>query len=133
LTPASNRNFLVEAGALVVLIGAALGTTGSEAASLSNRDDRDHKISIVEGDATVDQVLKPQQALEGICAKGCVIRLNDNEDEEYQIEAADVVSIEDGYLYYDTPDAAPTPPPVPAPSPGVILRRRFLSQRKIDA
>jgi hypothetical protein len=117
LTPASNRIFLVEAGALVVLIGAALGTTGSEAASLANRDDRDHKISIVEGGTTVDQVLKPQQALEGICAKGCIIRLNDNEDDEYQIETTDVVSIEDGYLYYDTPDTPAAPAPAPAPPP----------------
>jgi hypothetical protein len=126
LTLAFERKTFVEAGALVVLIGAALGMAGlmitrSEAASLSNRDDRDHKITIVEGEATADQVLKPQQALEGICPKGCVVRLNDNEDDEYQIEATDVVSIEEGYLYYDTPEAAVpapgTPPTTPAPDP----------------
>jgi hypothetical protein len=125
LTPASKRKTFVEAGALVVLIGAALGTVSlmtasSEAASLSNRDDRDHKITIVEGEASADQVLKPQQALEGICPKGCVIRLNDNEDDEYQIETTDVVSIEEGYLYYDTPEAAAPTPPGTNPPPATL-------------
>ena len=40
------------------------------------------------------------------------MRLNDVEDDEYQLEANDVVAIEDGSLYYE-PDA----PGAPAPSP----------------
>jgi hypothetical protein len=114
LPPATRRKLSVGAGAAAVLIGAALGTFRSEAASLANRDDQDHKITIIEGEASADQVLKPNQALEGICPKGCVVRLNDNEDDEYQLEATDVVSVEDGYLYYDTPEA--TPPPNAAPA-----------------
>lgn len=116
MTPATKRRISVGAGAVVVLMGAALGTFSADAASLANRDDRDHKITIVEGETGADQILKPQQALEGICAKGCIIRLNDNEDDEYQLEATDVVSIEDGYLYYDTPDA--TAPAQPGTTPG---------------
>ncbi len=88
----------------LILSGASVS-----AASLANRDDKEHKITIIEGDAKADQVLKPQQSIEKICLKGCVLRLNDSEDDEYQLEAEDVVSIEDGYLYHDTPDPAATP------------------------
>jgi hypothetical protein len=93
----------------------------ASAATLANRDDKDHKVTIIEGDAKADQTLKPQQVVEKICPKGCVLRLNDSEDDEYQLEPEDMVSIEDGYLYHDTPDAAaPGAPPVaqsPAPAP----------------
>jgi hypothetical protein len=116
LTPATKRRISVGAGAAVVLMVAVLGAHRAEAASLANRDDRDHKIRIIEGETGADQILKPQQALEGICAKGCIIRLNDSEDDEYQLEATDVVSIEDGYLYYDTPDSAAPAQPGTAPA-----------------
>ncbi len=76
-------------------------------ASVTNRDDKDHKITIIEGEKKQDFTLKPNQALEGICAQGCTLRLNESEDDEYQLEATDVVSIEDGYLYYDNAEAEP--------------------------
>ena len=50
-------------------------------------------------------MVKPQEVVETVCPKACVIRLNDNEEDEYQLDAADVVSIEDGFLYYDNPEA----------------------------
>ena len=102
--------------AVLVLTGAQ-----SSAATISNRDDKEQKITIlIEGEASTDHALKPQQILEKICLKGCVVRLNDNEDDEYQLEAEDAVSIEDGYLYHDTADApaATTPPAAPPPAPG---------------
>jgi hypothetical protein len=73
--------------------------------SITNRDDKDHKLTIMEGEAKADHVLKPSQVLEGICEKGCVIRLNDSENDEYELEGSEVVSIEEGYLYYDGPEA----------------------------
>ncbi|HRK18933.1 MAG TPA: hypothetical protein PK970_08255 [Hyphomicrobiaceae bacterium] len=104
--------------AAAFVLGIAVLTVASapgSAASLTNRDDRDHKVTIVEGETKTDHVLKPMQALENICSRGCVARLNDSDDDEYQLEAADTVSIEDGYLYHDgdTPDApqpGATPP-----------------------
>jgi hypothetical protein len=97
----------------LVLSGAAVS-----AASLSNRDDKEHRVTIIEGDAKRDELLKPQQVVDKICLKGCVLRLNDSEDDEYQLEAEDLVSIEDGYLYHDTPDAQPAPgATAPAPAP----------------
>jgi hypothetical protein len=38
-----------------------------------------------------------------------VIRLNDSENDEYELQSSDVVSIEDGYLYYDGPPASAVP------------------------
>jgi hypothetical protein len=55
--------------------------------------------------------------LNGICGKGCTVHLNDDEEEEYQLEADDIVSIEEGSLYYDTPDT-PDTPAGPAPATG---------------
>ena len=80
--------------------------TAAHAVSITNRDEHDHKVTVIEGNAKTDHVLKPSQALNGICVKGCAIQLNGTEDDEYQLEASDVVSIEDGNLYYDGPDTA---------------------------
>ena len=76
---------------VVGVIGLLSSSTAAHAVSITNRDDQDHKVTIIEGDAKADHVLKPSQVLNGICAKGCTIRLDDNEDDEYQLEADDVV------------------------------------------
>lgn len=84
-------------------------------ASVTNRDDKDHKLTIIEGDKKQDFTLKPNQVLENICAQGCVLRLNDSEDDEYQLEPKDIVSIEDGYLYYDNQEGETPPEPPKKP------------------
>ena len=89
----------------VGVIGLLLSNTSAHAVSITNRDEQDHKVTIIEGELSAEHMLRPLQALNGICARGCVIRLNDSEDDEYQLAADDVVSIEDGSLYYDGPDA----------------------------
>jgi hypothetical protein len=94
------------------VIGLLSSTTAAHAVSITNRDDHDYKVTIIEGETTADRMLGSSHALNGICMKGCTIRLNDREDGEYQLEANDVVSIEDGILYYDGPA-----PDEPAPGP----------------
>jgi len=81
-----------------------LWTSDTDAATLTNRDDKDYKVTITEGEAKQERVLKPAASLEGICQKGCIIRLNDSENDEYELDGTEVVSIEDGNLYYDGPD-----------------------------
>ena len=108
------RNLLKRLAGVVGAIGLLLSSTAAHAVSITNRDDQDHKVTIVEGDTKTEHVLKPSQVLSGICAKGCTVHLNDDEEEEYQLEADDVVSIEEGNLYYDTPDT----PAGPSPAPG---------------
>ena len=93
-------------------------STAAHAVSITNRDDNDHKVTIIEGDTKADHMLKPSQVLTGVCAKGCTVRLNDDEEDEYQLEANDVVSIEEGSLYYDNPDTPAAPAPATAPKSG---------------
>jgi hypothetical protein len=110
---------------LVSIWGAAALLTNSfaaDAASITNRDDQEQKLTIVEGEATTEHTLKPAQVLENICMKGCVIRLNGSEEDEYEVEASDVVAIEEGFLYYDGPDEPQSPssgPSTPIPPGGL--------------
>lgn len=95
----------------------------ASAISLTNRDGRDHRVSVLESGGKSDHQLKPGDALASICQKGCIVRLNDSENDEYELEGDEIVSIEDGYLYYDGPIApqgeggnspgSPVPPPMP--------------------
>ncbi len=104
---------------VVALIGLLSSSTAAHAVSITNRDDQDHKVTVVEGDTKTEHTLKPAQTLTGLCAKGCTIHLNDDPEEEYLLEGNDVVSIEEGILYYDTPPDAPAAPgQTPAPAPG---------------
>ena len=90
-----------------ILAGAIAAAYCAEAAAavlLTNRDDRDYKVRIIEDDKHQDHTLRPSAALEGVCQKGCIVRLNDSENDEYELEGTEVVSIEHGYLYYDGPE-----------------------------
>jgi hypothetical protein len=95
-----------------------LSGIAAHAATITNRDDRDHKVTIIEGETRTDHTVKPSQVLSDVCTKGCTVRLNDDEDEEYQLEANDVVSIEEDSLYYDNPDAPASPAPATTPKEG---------------
>ena len=90
-------------GVSVAHVSAALG------ASISNRDERDYTVTIIEGEAKADHALKPAQTLSDVCLKGCTMRLNGSEDDAYLLAGSDAVSIEDGTVFYDqaeTPDSA---------------------------
>ena len=87
------------------------------AVSVTNRDDKEHKLTIIEGDAKVDRILAPSGSLDGICLKGCVIRLSDSENDEYELEGPEVVSIEDGYLYNDAAESGGEMAPGPQAQP----------------
>lgn len=100
-----------------VLIGVLVSFSAAQAAvTITNRDDQDHTVTIIEGETRTEHVLKPSQTLTGVCDKGCNLRLdNDDEDDPYLLKPDVAVSIEDGILYYE-PDA-PTAPPSSAPQP----------------
>ncbi|MEQ1717402.1 MAG: hypothetical protein ABL907_15715 [Hyphomicrobium sp.] len=111
-------SFRVLVGLVFSLAALIVTSAPGQAVTLTNRDERDHKVTVVEGETKTDHVLKPNQVLEKICPKGCVVRLNDGDDDEYQLEVDDIVSIEEGYLYHDGPDAAPETPSPTAPQGG---------------
>lgn len=81
---------------LIVIVPSAV-----QSASITNRDDRDHKVTVIEGSSQKDHVLKPNAVLDGICETGCLIRLGDSQDDPYELESSDVTSIEEGQLYGD--------------------------------
>lgn len=101
------RLFPAVIGALILASPVAAETNG---VTLVNRDAKDHKLTLIEekGAKTTDHVLKPSQVLEGVCTTGCVVRINDSADDEYELEVGDKVSIEEGLLYYDEPEASQT-------------------------
>jgi hypothetical protein len=103
------------------LIGLLLSATAAHAVSIANRDEREHRVTVIEGEAKADHVLKPSQTLTSVCLKGCTIRINDNDADEYRLTADDIVSIENGTVYYyDGPDASAgsESPPAPGKKPG---------------
>ena len=94
--------------AVLVLSGASV-----MAATIANHDDKEHNLTIIEGEAKAVQVLKPMQVLEKVCPRGCIVRLDGDEEDEYELEATDMVSIEEGNMYYDTPTGSGSEPAKP--------------------
>ena len=86
-----------------LVVGLALGSA-AHAAKISNHDETEHKLSIAQGEETSVKTIKPQQSLDSLCPKACVVRIDDNDEDEYELDAEDVVAIEDGVMYYDGPD-----------------------------
>lgn len=91
------------------LVAVLLSTSAVHAASITNRDEKDRKVTIVEGEARRDHVLKPNAVLDGICEKGCLIQLDDSQEDPFELEGSEVTSIEEGQLYYDEPAASAAP------------------------
>jgi hypothetical protein len=84
-------------------------SSAASAASVTNRDDRDHKVTVIEGDAPKNHVVRPHAVLESICQKGCLIRLDDSEEDPYELDGSEVTSIEGGQLYDDELEAPGEP------------------------
>jgi hypothetical protein len=116
-----SRSSLIAASFLAASIGSkAVLPEAADAASLGNRDEKDRKVTIVEPSGSKEHVLKPGAVLQGICAKGCVVRLGEGTDREYQLEGNEIVSVEKGYLYFEgpeTPAAADAVEPKPGGKP----------------
>jgi hypothetical protein len=91
-------------------IAALLMTSTASAVTITNRDSKEAKVSVIEGSAKQDQILATGKVLDGVCQKGCIIRLNDSENDEYELEGSEVVSVDEGFLYYDGPDSSGAPP-----------------------
>ena len=91
------------------LVAVLLSTSAAHAASITNRDEKDRKVTIIEGEARRDHVLKPNGVLDGICEKGCLIQLDDNQQDPFELEGSEVTSIEEGQLYYDEPAKSAEP------------------------
>lgn len=91
-------------------IAALLMTSTASAVTITNRDVKEMKISVIEGATKQDHVLAAGKGIDGVCQKGCIIRLNGSEIDEYELEGPHVVSIEGGFLYYDGSESGSAPP-----------------------
>lgn len=95
--------------ALKLLMGAvAVGgfTLGAaNATTIVNNDPSVHNMRIVEGDQERVINAEPSQQLVGMCATSCKLYFDDDPD-AYEIAAGDIVSIDDGQLYFE--DASPS-------------------------
>jgi hypothetical protein len=88
----------------VCAIAALLMTSAASAATITNRGDKEVKLTITEGSSRQDEALSSGKVVDGVCQKGCIIRLNDNANDEYELEGSESVSVEGGFLYYDSPE-----------------------------
>jgi hypothetical protein len=99
-----------------------MSSIAADAASITNRDTKDVKVTISEGETATEHTIRPMEVLEKVCMSGCIIRLDDGEEDEYEVEAEDIVAIEGGFLYYDGPDdpnrpgGSTIPPAAPPPA-----------------
>ena len=84
-------------------IAALLMTSAAAAATITNRSDTEVRLSITEGSSRQTKVLPAGKVIDGVCQKGCIIRLNDNSKDEYELDGSESVAVEGGFLYYDSP------------------------------
>lgn len=86
--------------ASMFLISAAQATT------IINRDSTVHNLRIVEGDQERIVNAEPSQQFDDLCASSCSLYFDDD-PEAYEIAAGDIVSIEDGQLFFEDPSTQP--------------------------
>jgi len=84
-------------------IAALLTTSAASAATITNLSDKDVKLTITEGSSRQDEVLPTGKVIDGVCRKGCIIHLNDNAKDEYELDGSESVSVEGDFLYYNSP------------------------------
>lgn len=106
------------------LIAILLSSSAAYTASITNRDGRTHTVTVIEGSSQKAHVLKPNAVLEGICPRGCLIRLGENPDDPFELDSSEVTSIEEGQLYgdeaavsSDSGQGSDAQPSQPAPRP----------------
>jgi len=83
---------LLAAGAVTVLMTA----TQASALTLTNRDASMYNVSVTENDKTASIQVEPAQTLEGLCAEGCTIALENGATHEF--DGSESVVIENGQI-----------------------------------
>ncbi|SFV28645.1 hypothetical protein [Hyphomicrobium facile] len=91
-------------------IAVLLMTSAASAATITNRGDKEVKLTITQGSSRQDEILPIGKVIDGVCQKSCIIRLNDSVNAEYELEGSESVSVEEGFLYYDSPEKGLAPP-----------------------
>ena len=84
-------------------------TSAATAATIANRGDTEVKLKITEGSSRQDVAIPVGGVVERVCQKGCIIRLGDSANDEYELEGSESVSVEEGFLYYDSEQGVAPP------------------------
>lgn len=90
-------------------IAALLMTSTASAVTITNQDDQAFRLTVIEDTVRQETLLKPGQVIERVCQQGCIIRLNDSEIDEYELDGSERVSVEEGFLYFDGLDVPRAP------------------------
>jgi hypothetical protein len=105
-------------------IEALLATATARAASVANLDPEPRTVTVEEGESKQDHVVAPGAVLDGVCLKGCFIRIRPDGGDHYMLEGSEATSIENGQLWdddrgspADAPDSDAGPSASPSPRP----------------
>jgi hypothetical protein len=79
------------------------------AASVTNRDETDHTVTIIEESTPKDHVLKKDEVLQGVCLKGCTIRIDGDDVNPYELDGSEITTIEGGDLYAEGQESRVSP------------------------
>ncbi len=71
------------------------------ASTIVNRDSKEHKLTTIRGSTRKSFTLAPGGQVSDVCAEGCIIRLNDDVAADYILEGNELVSVEDGLMYFE--------------------------------
>lgn len=95
----------------IIFLSALCLSAPAFAATITNKDEKEYKLTVAENGAKQELILKPGGVFENICLKGCVLRVGDSENDEYILEGPEVLSVEEGLVYDDSTDAKTEPAP----------------------
>ncbi|MEM9029173.1 MAG: hypothetical protein AAGC70_12470 [Pseudomonadota bacterium] len=102
----------VRCGTVGMCLG-VLAWAGSAAsavsATISNGDAKTYQLRVTGKSGSRSEMLGPGKTIREICTKGCVVRLNDDPNNEWELEGDERVTIEDGLVFYDGPENKPGP------------------------
>jgi len=86
-------------GVLIASVAGFVFAHSASALTISNEDPDPHTITVTAGTDTKQITVEPDQQVDAVCAEGCTVTLDN--DEQYQMQGGETVSIEDGVIFVD--------------------------------
>jgi len=77
----------------------------AHAIELTNYDEDDKTITIIEGGEAAQAVIKAGSTVKDICIAGCVLQLGESDENQFEFKGNEIVSIEGNVVYDDSPES----------------------------